>query len=153
MAYQKLIIQGNIGQIHEPRYTADGKAVVGFSVAYSEGRDKTTTWFNCTAFGRSGEFVQQYFQKGDGIIVEGRIQCEKYTDKNSGAERESWKVSVDKVAFSGGKKDSVDSAPEPRQSSPKQEAKPQGGDPFGDFDETIPFADPFHKHGKAWRAI
>ena len=104
MSYQKLIIQGNIGQIHEARFTPAGDMVLGFSVAYSEGKDKPTTWFNCTAFKKSGEFVQKYFNKGDGMIVEGRIKCEKYQGKD-GTEKESWKVDVDKVAFAGGKRE------------------------------------------------
>jgi single-strand DNA-binding protein len=114
MAYQKLIIQGNIGQIHDVKYTPSGDVILGFSVAYSEGKDKPTTWFNCTAFKKTGQFVQDYFKKGDGIIVEGRIKCEKYKSKE-GVEKEAWKVDVDKVAFAGGKSDK----PEQSQSAEK----------------------------------
>jgi len=111
MSYQKIIIQGNVGQVHQTKYTASNDAVVGFSVAYSDGKDKPTTWFNCTAFKKTAEVVEKYVQKGDAILVEGRIQCEKYQDK-TGQDKEAWKVVVDKVALLG-KKSSSESKPEP----------------------------------------
>ena len=131
MSYQKIIIMGNIGQIHEPRFTTTGDMVLGFSVAYSEAKDKPTTWFNCTAFKKTGEFVQKHFAKGDNILVEGRIKCEKYTDKQ-GIEKESWKVDVDKVSFAGGKAVKDDAPPATKPKANVQAAV----DPF---DSDIPF--------------
>ena len=136
MSYQKIIIQGNVGQVHETKYTTSNDAVVGFSVAYSEGKDKPTTWFNCTAFKKTAEVVEKYVHKGDAILVEGRIHCEKYKDK-SGQDKEAWKVIVDKVALLGGKK-STDSPVAETNQQVAQDSKPQAK-AFDNFDDEIPF--------------
>lgn len=48
-------------------------------------------------------FVEKYFKKGDGITVIGRMESEKYQDKD-GNNRTAWKVTVDDVEFHFGKK-------------------------------------------------
>lgn len=136
MSYQKLILQGNVGKINEPRYTATGDLVLGFSVAYSEGKDKPTTWFNCTAFKKTAELVQQYLKVGDQVIVEGRIKCEKFTDKNTGQEREAWKVDVSQIGLLNNKRDDAQQAPEPKPEPAKQDYG-KGG--FDNFDDDVKF--------------
>ena len=58
MSYQTLIILGNVGK-SEIRTTQNGKKVASFSVAVSEGKDKTT-WFSCIAFEKTAEVVERY---------------------------------------------------------------------------------------------
>ena len=55
------------------------------------------------AFGRAAEFAEKYFHKGDGITVEGRLESDKYQDKD-GNNRVSWRVTVDEVEFPLGKR-------------------------------------------------
>jgi single-strand DNA-binding protein len=132
MSYCKIIIQGNVGQDPDMRYTADGKPVANFSIAVSEkrGGDETTTWFRCTAFGKTAEIVSQYLHKGDSALIDGRIASRKFTDK-AGAERESWEVTVDRLTLLGGK---------PKAEQP---ARPTGGGSMNSFDDMddsqIPF--------------
>ena len=52
-------------------------------------------------------FIDKYFKKGDGINVVGRMESDKYTDKD-GNNRISWKVNVDDVEFHYGKKGGSD---------------------------------------------
>lgn len=52
-------------------------------------------------------FIDKYFKKGDGITVVGRMESEKYQDKD-GNNRTAWKVTVDEVEFHFGKKGSSD---------------------------------------------
>lgn len=102
MSYHKTIINGRIGKEVELRYTETGKAVASFSVAVSEGsKDKQiTTWYRCTAWEKTGEFVNQHFGKGSAIICEGKMQCETY--EKDGIKRDSWKLVVREVSFPDG---------------------------------------------------
>ena len=60
--------------------------------------DKKTDFVDCTAFGKTAAFVQKYFKKGDGIIVIGRFESDKYTGKD-GISRTNWSVNVREVYF------------------------------------------------------
>ena len=53
-------------------------------------------------FGKTGAFVEKYFAKGDGIEIIGRMESDKYTDKENKT-RTTWGVSVDEVYFPLGK--------------------------------------------------
>lgn len=130
MSYCKIIIQGNVGQEPEMRYTPDGKPVANFSIAVSEKRkgEEQTTWFRCTAFDKTAEIVSQYVAKGNPVLVDGRISSRKFTDKQ-GAERESWEVTVDRLTLLGGKpKEAQETRPAPKQSGH-----------FDDMESDLPF--------------
>lgn len=66
-----VILNGRIGK--EPETFSAG---VRFSVATSshyKGEEKTQ-WHSITAFGKTAEFVQKFFHKGDGIVIQGTIE-------------------------------------------------------------------------------
>ena len=96
---QKTFIIGNITKDIELRYTKDNKAIAKFSVAVSRqfNKDKTD-FFNCTAFGKTAEFVNTYFGKGRKIAIIGRMESDKYEEKLY------WNLIVDEVDFADGKK-------------------------------------------------
>lgn len=59
-----------------------------FSLAVDRPRSKnadanqpTADFISCVCFGRTAEFINKYFKKGDPIVVEGRIQTGSYTNK------------------------------------------------------------------------
>ena len=72
------ILKGRLGQDPELKQVGD-KQVVNFSVATNDGtKDKPkTNWHNCSAWGRTAEVINQYFKKGDEIIVTGAIDYQK----------------------------------------------------------------------------
>jgi single-strand DNA-binding protein len=85
----KVMLIGNLGKDPELKYTPGGAAVATFSLATSrkwkdkEGNDKEDTqWHNIKVWGRSAEVAQQYLKKGRQIHVEGRIETQKYDDKD-----------------------------------------------------------------------
>ena len=39
-------------------------------------------FFDCTAFGRAGEFAEKYFKQGTKIAVQGRLQNDNYKGKD-----------------------------------------------------------------------
>lgn len=110
--YCKLIIAGHVGRDPEVKTLDGGRTLANFSVAVSEkrGGEQATTWFRCTAFGKTAEVVGQYVKKGRAVMVEGRIASRKYT--KDGAEREAWDVTADRVVFlSSGERDEAAATP------------------------------------------
>lgn len=61
-------------------------------------------FINCTAFGKTADFVSTYFHKGSQICVEGRINTGSYTNKD-GQKVYTTDVAVEKVEFMGSKAD------------------------------------------------
>lgn len=87
---------------------ASGTSVTKFSVAINRrfSKDGTADFFNCVAFGKTADFIKKYFNKGQEIVLSGRIENDRYEDKN-GAKRDWWCVKVSEVDFCGPAKDKV----------------------------------------------
>jgi len=86
----KVILIGNVGRDPEVRRTANGDAIVSFSLATTESwRDKATgerkdktEWHNVTIFNDAlGKVAEQYVKKGTKVYLEGQLQTREYTDK------------------------------------------------------------------------
>ena len=119
----------------DPKLESSGNGVefCRFSVAIDrsytkKGEDKKTDFIDCTAFGKSAALIERYFHKGDGIAVEGRLESDKYVDKD-GNNRTSWKIVVDRIEFPPSRKSDSGSAP----------AAPTFAEPDDGGDETVPF--------------
>lgn len=86
----KVILVGNIGQDPQVRYTGNGAAVTGISVATSESwtdkqsgeKQERTEWHRVKFFGRLAEIVGEYATKGRQVYVEGSLRTSSYTDPN-----------------------------------------------------------------------
>lgn len=97
-------IQGRLTKDPEQKVGASGAEFCKFTVAVDRKRskDKAVDFFDCTAFQQTGAFVSKYFAKGDGIIVSGRMESDKFTDKE-GMKRTTWGITVEDVEFPLGK--------------------------------------------------
>lgn len=97
----KIIISGRLGSDPELKAAASGVEFCNFTVAVNrrvkKGEEQKTDWINCTAFNKTAAFIQQYFHKGDGIIVQGRM--ESSTSETGGEKRTWWAVTVEEVEF------------------------------------------------------
>jgi single-strand DNA-binding protein len=60
-------------------------------------------FFNCTAFGRLGEFVEKYLKQGAKILLVGRVQNNNYTNKE-GQKVYSVQIMADEIEFAESKK-------------------------------------------------
>ena len=94
----KVILIGRLGADPVSR-EVNGKVLANFSVATSETwNDKTgkkqekTEWHNIAIWGRQAEIAIQYLIKGSRVYLEGKIQTEKFQDKNTGADKYITKV-------------------------------------------------------------
>jgi single-strand DNA-binding protein len=76
-------IIGNVGRDPEMRYTPNGTAVAGFSVAVNDkrGEEETTEWFNVVCWNKTAEFCNQYLNKGRQVYVEGKQHTNIWEDE------------------------------------------------------------------------
>ncbi|MDD2388274.1 MAG: single-stranded DNA-binding protein [Desulfobacterales bacterium] len=99
----KAIILGNLGKDPEMTYTPSGLAVCKFSLATSKKMkdgQTVTQWHRCTAFGKTGELIAQYVNKGNQLYVEGEITYSQY--EKDGTIRYSTDIIVREFNFISG---------------------------------------------------
>lgn len=84
--YQKLMVIGRLGRDPEMRYMPSGDPVTSFSIATDRAwndkngqKQKETTWFRCSVFGKQAEVANQYLSKGKMVLVEGRLRVDPKT--------------------------------------------------------------------------
>ena len=102
-------IMGRLVREVELRRTGSGLAVANFTVAVDRDRNgqdgqKETDFIDCVAWRNTAEFVSKYFGKGRMIVVSGRLQITKYTDKE-GNKRSRAEIVADNCYFADSKKD------------------------------------------------
>ncbi|MFA6664338.1 MAG: single-stranded DNA-binding protein [Lachnospiraceae bacterium] len=82
-----VIFMGRLTKDPDIRYGEENNACIArFGIAvdrrFRKEGDPTADFFNCTAFGKLGEFVEKYLHKGTKIVLNGEIRNNNYTDKN-----------------------------------------------------------------------
>lgn len=119
---------GNLGKEAIVRYTQDGKPIASFSVGVRSGfGDKaTTTWANCSLFGKQAESLSPYLTKGQQVAVSGEVNLRDYDTQNGPGK--SLDVRVTNIDLIGGKRE-LSEAREP--------AKANGSQPGNDLPEDI----------------
>lgn len=111
----KVILLGNFTRDPEIKYAqSSNTAIARFSLAVSrrfkrEGEPETD-FFNCTAFGKTAEFIEKYMHKGSKAALVGRVENDNYTNKN-GEKVYSVKVLVDEIEFAERKQDGGNANP------------------------------------------
>jgi len=118
-------IAGGLTRDAELRRSQTGDPILGFSVGVSEGRDKPSTYFDCSMFGKRAEALDQYLKKGIKVTVCGDFSTREHNGKTY------LQVRVSEVTMQGGGK--PDAQREDRQDS----AATAGG--RVDLDEDLPF--------------
>ena len=105
----KVILMGRLTRDPEIRYSQSDSnmAIAKFSLAVDrrykkQGDEVIADFFNCTAFGKQGEFVEKYLKKGTKIVVTGRIQNDNYTNKD-GQKVYSVQIIVEEMEFAESK--------------------------------------------------
>lgn len=104
------IMRGNISSDVEVRYstTKNGETCVsrfGLAVNNPFSRDKKADFFNCVSFGKTGEFCEKFFSKGQAVCVRGRLVSNNYTNKN-GEKVYAYQLIVEEVDFASNKEKS-----------------------------------------------
>lgn len=113
----KAILMGRLTRDPEMRYTQSNTPVTSFTLAIDRDRkgpngERQTDFIECAAFGKTAEFVKNWFAKGMMAIVVGRIQSRNWEDRN-GNKRASIEINANEVLFGESKKDKDAPKPEP----------------------------------------
>jgi len=105
-SYNKVILLGNLTREPELRHLPSNMPVVQIALAVNERyKDKSGQWIDkanfidCEAFGRTAEIINQYFQKGSPILIEGKLRMDQWEDRQSGQKRSKLKVVIDRFEF------------------------------------------------------
>lgn len=133
---------GRLTREPEVRYAGSkNTAIARFSLAVDrrfkrEGQPEAD-FFNCVAFGKTGEFVEKYLRKGTKVIVEGEMRNNNYeSKKHPGETVYSFEVNVNQIEFAESKK----VAEENDQQTPPQQKAPDDFMNIPDgIDESLPF--------------
>ncbi len=103
----RVMLIGNLGQDPEVRTTPSGKLVADLSIATSESftkdgsKQERVEWHRVVFWDKQAELAQKYLSKGSRVYVEGKLQTEKWTDKE-GRERTTVKIYGRDMVFLGG---------------------------------------------------
>jgi len=135
----KAFLLGNLGADPELKTGKSGSSYCRFSLAttsVSRG-EKKTEWHRCTAFGKTGEALAKYCTKGQTVFVEGRIETQKWKDKN-GQDRSNTMIVAFTVQFLA--KNNKQSAPQ-KSTDPKPQTsyETESVNVSDEWDEEVPF--------------
>ena len=85
----KVILSGRLTKDPEVRYSQGDKstAVARYTLAVqrtfkNSNGEQDADFISCVAFGKQGEFAEKYLKQGTKIIISGRIQTGRYTNKD-----------------------------------------------------------------------
>ena len=105
--FNKVILMGNLTRDPETRQTPNGQSVTNFSLAVNrnwKGQDgqmqEQVSFIDCVAWGKTGEVIAQYMQKGRPILVDGRLDQRSW--EQDGQKRSKVEVVVENFNFVGG---------------------------------------------------
>jgi single-strand DNA-binding protein len=108
-SFNKVFLMGNLTRDPQLKYLPSQTPVVEFGIACNRkfktqaGEDREeVTFVDCSAFGKTAEVINQYFQKGKPIFVEGRLKYDSWEDKQGGGKRSKLTVHVENFQFIGG---------------------------------------------------
>ncbi len=102
----KVIMMGRLTRDPEVRYGNSGSAIARFSLAvdrrFKRDGQPTADFFNCTAFGKTGEFVEKYLKKGTKVLIDGEVQNDNYTNKE-GQQVYGTQIIINQIEFAESK--------------------------------------------------
>ena len=108
-----VVLSGRMAKPAETTQTPKS-SVAKFSIAVNGFKKDSVSWFPCEAWGKAGEFIQQYGEKGKQLIVTGTIRIDKWQDKD-GNSRQSPVVTTNNIQLLGKKGEETTSTTEEKQ--------------------------------------
>lgn len=105
MNYNKAIIVGRVTGDPETKKLPSGTMVANFSMAtnrvYTVDNEKKeeVTFHNIIAFGRLAELIGDYVNKGNLLLIEGRLQTRSWEDSKSGEKKYKTEIILENMQF------------------------------------------------------
>lgn len=96
-------LSGNLTRDPELQSTKSGTSVLKFGIAVGESRNgkEYTNFFDCVVWGKYGETMQRYLQKGQRVTVAGSLHYSSWSDPKSGYKRSRVEVYVSDIDTMG----------------------------------------------------
>lgn len=106
MAFNKVILVGNLVSDPELKSTTSGVNVTRFRIAVGRrfAKNGETDFIDIVAWRNTAEFVCKHFTKGKPILVSGALQNRSWTD-TEGNKHWATEIVADEVSFVGSKGD------------------------------------------------
>lgn len=115
MAFNKVILMGNMCSDPELKQSQSGVSVCSFNIAvnrkYNKDGNNECDFITVVAWRQQAEFVARYFKKGKPILVCGQLQTRSWTDKQ-GNKRYATEVVADEVSFVGSNENATETKSE-----------------------------------------
>lgn len=152
----KVLLLGRLTAKPELRYTASNTAYTRFSVAVnrpfanSDGK-READFINVVAWRKQAETISRYFDKGNLIAIEGRLQTGSYDDKD-GNKRYTVDVALDNFEFveskaaresSSNNSNINEPTPYDYQENNSEQSVNVENDPFAEFGDSVSIDDNF----------
>lgn len=107
-SFNRVILLGNLTRDIELRYLASGMAVTDIGLAVNDRRKgqngewvEETTFVDITLWGRTAEIAGEYLQKGNPVMIEGRLKLDTW--EKDGKKNSKLKVVGEKMQLLGGR--------------------------------------------------
>lgn len=106
MYLNKTFLYGNLTKDPEIKSMPNGNKVTNFSLATNRvykdqagNKQEQVEFHNIVVFGRQAETSAQYLKKGQGVMIEGRIQTRSWDDPNGGGKKYRTEIIAESVQF------------------------------------------------------
>lgn len=98
----QVVIVGRLTRDPDVAYTKQNTAVAKFSIAVNRGgQTEDVNFFDVVAWDKLADTCSKYLQKGKQVIITGRLQQNRFQDKN-GQNRSKVEIIAGNVQFIGG---------------------------------------------------
>lgn len=148
----RVMLIGRLTAKPELKYTGSNVPFVRFSIAVNrafsnQDGQREADFINIVAWRKQAETISNYFDKGNQIAIEGRLQTGSYDDKD-GKRVYTTDVVLDQFHFIESKaaraaSTSQDVSPYDYQSAPTTNHVDVENDPFADFGDSVSIDDDF----------
>ncbi|XFA72664.1 single-stranded DNA-binding protein [Thermosynechococcaceae cyanobacterium Okahandja] len=102
---------GRVGGDPDVRYFESGSVKCRLTLAVNRpSKDDQPDWFNLEIWGKTAQVAADYVRKGTLLGVKGTLKFDRWQDRNTGAERSSPVILVDRMDLLSSKRDSDPSA-------------------------------------------
>ena len=98
---------GRVGQDPDVKYFESGNVVCNVTLAVDRRTRNSDQpdWFRLEMWGKTAEIAANYVRKGSQIGVTGSLKLDHWKDRNTGADRSSPVIRVDRLDLLGSRRD------------------------------------------------
>lgn len=128
--FNKVILMGNLTRDPEVTTTSGGQSVTKFGLAVNRtwrsadgSQQESVSFIDCVAWGKAGEIIAQYIQKGRPLLVSGHLEQSSW--EKDGQKRSKIEVIVEDFNFVDSRSGSSDNGSSGSSSSPDSETPKQ----------------------------